>query len=213
VDEGATVTLGLAPLSGPVALWLRVARFVSRPLFDFAGVRAFRQRLRPARWQSVWLFYPESEGPAMHVVESLRAFAGGSFFAFGVRSIVWQPGGPPWALAIPLVPWTVWLFGLALTGHASLVGFSSKALTAWAVFDGFLVILLFLGALRPNRSRLALAAAAASLDAGLSVPHLVLGGLGPNVAAGIMRSLAAAAPCFGALILGWLVLRAAPRGR
>jgi lysylphosphatidylglycerol synthetase-like protein (DUF2156 family) len=212
VDEGATVTLGLAPLSGPVALWLRVARFVSRPLFDFAGLRAFRQRLRPARWQSVWLLYPEAEGPTRHVVDSLRAFAGGSLCAFGVRSIVRQPSGPPWALAIPLVPWTVWLVALALTGHASLVGFSSRALIAWAAFDALLTILLFLSALRPKRSRLALAAAAASLDAGFSVPHLVITGLGRSVAAAAMRSLAAAAPCLGAMVLGWLALRPTLRG-
>jgi phosphatidylglycerol lysyltransferase len=56
VAEDESVTLGLTPLSGPVSRWLRVVRFASRPMFDFAGLRAFRQRLRPMRWESVWLF-------------------------------------------------------------------------------------------------------------------------------------------------------------
>jgi len=213
VDEESTVTLGLAPLSGPIARWLRVARFVGRPMFDFAGLRAFRERLRPAQWQRVWLVYPESEAPAIHVIESLRAFAGGSLFSFGLRSIVRQPSGPPWALALPLVPWTLLLVALALTGHASVAGFSSRALGMWAVFDAVLTILLFRGALQPKRSRLTLVAAAASFDAGLSVPHLVLTGLGRGVAAITVRSLAAAAPCFGAMVLGVLALRQTARGR
>jgi phosphatidylglycerol lysyltransferase len=162
VDEGSAVTLGLTPLSGPIAFWLRAARFVSRPMFDFAGLRAFRQRLRPRGWRSVWLVYPKSDGAAIHLFDSLRAFADGSLSAFGVRSVVRQPSGPPWALAMPLVPWTLFLVALVLTGHAGLVGFSSRALVAWVAFDALLTILLFLSALRPKRSRLALAAAAES---------------------------------------------------
>ena len=206
VDEGATVTLGLAPLSGPVSFWLRVARFVSRPMFDFAGLRAFRQRLRPVRWERVWLLYPEGEWPAAHVLESLRAFARGSLIGFALRSIFRGSSGPPWALALPLVPWTLLLGALAATGHARLVGFSSLALAGWAAFDAVLAAVLFWTALRPRRSRLALAAVAAWIDAAVSVPHLVLTGLGGTIASAAMRSLAALAPCLGAVVLGWLAL-------
>ena len=43
------VTLGLAPLSGAVRGWLRVARLWGAPLYDFEGLRAFKAKLRPAR--------------------------------------------------------------------------------------------------------------------------------------------------------------------
>jgi hypothetical protein len=211
VGDDETVTLGLAPLSGPVSFWLRTVRFLSHPMFDFTGLRAFRQRLRPTRWESVWLVYPESEHALMHVVESLRAFAGGSMFAFAFRSIVRKPSGPPWALALPLVPWTFLLAALSATGNAKLVGFSSSALAEWAGFDALLATLLFWSALRPRRARVALAAAAASIDAGVSVPHLVVMGLGGSVVSFALRILAAAAPCFGAAVLAWIAVQPAQR--
>ena len=41
MEEGRRyVTLGLAPLSGEVAPWLRVARAWGSPLFDFEGLRS-----------------------------------------------------------------------------------------------------------------------------------------------------------------------------
>ena len=132
------VTLGLAPLSGPVAPWLRVVRFATTPLFDFKGLRAFRQRLRPLRWERVWLLYPSSECAAAHVMDSLRAFAGGSLLRFALRSVVRGPSGASWALAVPLVPWTLLLAGLLIAGRATLVGFSPSALAVWVAFDALL---------------------------------------------------------------------------
>jgi len=211
VGESDTVTLGLAPLSGPVASWLRLVGFLTRPMFDFAGLRAFRQRLRPVAWEKVWLLYPETESPLAHVLESLRAFAGGSLLRFALRSIARSPAGPCWALALPLVPWTILLAALVTTGHASVVGFSAAALAGCAAFDAILAIHLFRSALRPKLSRLALAAAAAAVDAGLSVPHLLATGLGTTVVTWTLRGLAAFAPCFGAVVLGALVLRASGR--
>jgi hypothetical protein len=207
VGEDETVTLGLAPLSGPVSRWLRVARFVSRPMFDFAALRSFRQRLRPLRWEGVWLFYSEGDHPAVHLLDCLRAFARGSLVSFGIRTIARRPSGPPWALALPLAPWTLLLAALTTTGHARVIGFSTPALAGWAGFDAILSVLLFWTALRPKRSRLALAAAAAWVDAAASVPHLAVTGLGEGVASHGLRLLAAIAPCLAAGILGWLALR------
>jgi phosphatidylglycerol lysyltransferase len=201
------VTLGLSPLSGPIAPWLRVARFVSSPLFDFEGVRRFRQRLRPSRWESVWLLYPSSEGPVVPIVDSLRAFAGGSLTRFALRSIARGPSGPPWALALPLVPWTLLLAVLALAGRSDLIGFSPAALAAWVAFDALLTTQLLRCALRPRPGRLLVSAAAAVVDAGISVPHLVAGGLGRAFAPILLRSLSAVAPCFGAAVLIWVAVQ------
>ena len=211
VADSEFVTLGLAPLSGAIAPWLRVVRFASTPLFDFAGLRAFRQRLRPLRWESVWLLYPRSEWAAVHVMDSLRAFAGGSVLRFALRSVVRGPRGASWALAVPLVPWTLLLAGLVLAGRADVVGFSSTALTAWVVFDALLSVLLVLTSLRPRRERVFASAAAAIVDAGISAPHLVVGGLGRTVGAITLRGLAAFAPCVGAAVLSWVAVQ--QRGR
>jgi lysylphosphatidylglycerol synthetase-like protein (DUF2156 family) len=207
VGDSEFVTLGLSPLSGPIPPWLRVARFVTSPFFDFESLRRFRQRLRPSRWEGVWLLYPRSEVPLMPVIESLRAFAGGSLVRFALRSIARGPSGPPWALALPLVPWTLLLAGLALTGRSGLVGFSPAALFAWVVFDVLLAAQLMRSATRPRPGRLAVSAAAALVDAGVSIPHLIVGGFGRAFAPILLRSLAAFAPCFGAAVLSWIAAR------
>ena len=207
VADSEFVTLGLAPLSGPIAPWLRAARFVSSPLFDFDGLRRFRQRLRPSRWESVWLLYPRSEWAVGPVVESLRAFAGGSLLRFALRCVARGPSGPPWALALPLIPWTLLLALLAISGRSDLVGFSPAVLSAWVAFDALLAGQLLRSALRPRPGRLVVSATAATLDAGLSVPHLVAGGFGRTLAPILLRSLAAFAPCLGAAVLIWVAAR------
>lgn len=201
------VTLGLAPLSGPIAPWLRAVRFAATPLFDFKGLRTFRQRLRPLRWERVWLLYPSSGCAAAHVMDSLRAFAGGSLLRFALRSVVRGPSGASWALAVPLVPWTLLLSGLLIAGRAALVGFSPSALGAWVAFDALLCIQLFWSSLRPRRGRVIASAAAAIVDAGISVPHLVAGGLGRTLAPIALRGLAALAPCVGAAVLSWVAVK------
>src|SRR5439155_7927158 len=49
------VTLGLAPLAGGVARWLRLARWAGGPLYDFEGLRAFKAKLKPHAWEPVYL--------------------------------------------------------------------------------------------------------------------------------------------------------------
>jgi phosphatidylglycerol lysyltransferase len=206
---GEFVTLGLAPLTGPVPAWLRVARRLSGPLYSFAGLRAFKERLRPVAWEPVWLAYPREDALATHVVESLRAFAGGSLFAFAGRSLARHPSGPPFALAVPLVPWTLLLSGLALMGRASLLAFTSAQLAAWALSDAALAALLVWTAAHPRAARLAVAAAWAALAAVLSVLHLSRAGLGATVLDTSLRVLSTAAPVFGAIALGAARIRCA----
>ncbi len=91
-EEGAAwATLGLAPLSGEVSGWMRAARAWGRPLYDFDGVRAFRARLRPHRWEPVFLSYPRGQHGAVAIVDALRAFAGGSFVRFALDSVRRDP--------------------------------------------------------------------------------------------------------------------------
>ena len=81
------VTLGLAPLAGGVARWLRLARWLGTPLYDFAGLRAFKAKLRPHAWEPVYLCVPPGASKLFALRDSLRAFAGGSLLAFGARTV------------------------------------------------------------------------------------------------------------------------------
>jgi phosphatidylglycerol lysyltransferase len=100
-------TLGLAPLAGPVAPWLRGARRLGAPFFNFAGLEAFKARLRPAWWDPIWLVHPATVSAPRALLDALAAFAGGSLWRFGWRTL---RRGPPPVLALMaalLVPWTV----------------------------------------------------------------------------------------------------------
>ena len=79
------LTLGLAPLSGGVARWLRFAKWIGGPLYDFDGLRAFKAKLRPHAWEPVYLCTPGNRLAALR--DSLRAFAGGSLLGFASRSL------------------------------------------------------------------------------------------------------------------------------
>jgi lysylphosphatidylglycerol synthetase-like protein (DUF2156 family) len=207
------VTLGLTPLSGEVGWLLRLVRWVSRPLFDFDGLRAFRERLHPQAWQPVWLLTPRGGWPALSVLDSLRAFARGSLVAFAARSFVRHPSGLPWALALPLPSWTLGLASLVLLHRGSLLGFPEGPLALWVAFDALLFLTLVRAAMHPQRSRLLLATSFAVVDAILSVGHVARVGLGSNVQQAAWRALATAGPVVGAVLLAWATTRTTARRR
>jgi hypothetical protein len=210
--DAAWATPGLTPLAGPIAWWLRAARTVTTPLYDFDGLRRFRARLSPARWIPVWLVW--DRGPAWLVLlDVLRAFACGPLTMFAWRSLTRHPNGPPWAVALPLVPWTGMLLGLLSAGAAGILGFSAPALAGWLIFDVGLAWLLFRAARRPHRRSLGLLALAAAIDAAISVQHLASRGLGPDATSAVFRLAATAGPVLGTAALAWAALLAHRRHR
>ncbi|CAN5575574.1 hypothetical protein BH09MYX1_BH09MYX1_42410 [soil metagenome] len=82
------VTLGMAPLAGTTALRLRLARWLTRPFYDFDGLYAFRRKLRPDAWEPLYLVVPPKAPRWLALVESLRAFAHGSITRFALRSLL-----------------------------------------------------------------------------------------------------------------------------
>lgn len=206
------VTPGLTPLVGDGPRWLGLVRAIMSPLYDFTGLLRFRARLAPSRWTPVWLVW--DRGPAWPVlVDVLRAFAGGRLLPFALRTLVRHPNGPPWAVALPLAPWTVLIAGLAAAGQAALLGFTTPALWGWAAFDLLLAWLLFDTARRPRWRRLALVTCAAGVDAVLSSRHLRAAGLGPGWITATLRLLATAGPLLGTVSLAWATHRAAAGSR
>jgi len=66
------VTLGLAPLAGPVSGWLRTTRRWLGPLFNFDGLASFKRKLRPQRWEPIYLAYPREQSSARAMLDGLR---------------------------------------------------------------------------------------------------------------------------------------------
>jgi phosphatidylglycerol lysyltransferase len=134
----AFLTLGLAPLAGDVPVPLRLARRAGRALFDFEGLRAFKAKLRPARWDRAFLSFPPEVGAVRAVLDVLAAFARGGLLRFGLRTLMRGPMIVVRLLAWLLIPWTALL--ASTDAHA---WFPRPAIKwAWVIFDATLAIAL-----------------------------------------------------------------------
>jgi phosphatidylglycerol lysyltransferase len=212
IDAGqgeARVSLGLAPLVGPKTGWQKVARTLTRPLFDFEGLQRFKARLRPAEWRPVWLLVPPGSSRLLALLDVLTAFAGGSLVRFALRSVFVRPRALLWLLAIGLVPWTGLLVWLDVTHEQGVAGYSQPALAAWIAFDVVLAAALFRTALRPAYWALVALVLAALGDGALSLVHLRNVGVGPTLPDEALRIAAALAPFIGATTLLWITLQKA----
>ena len=137
--EGAVwATLGLAPLYGDITPTLKRIRTWSTPLFNFAGLSAFKQKLRPVSWEPVYLAWPTRMPAWSAVGDGLRAFAGGSLVRFGLRTLLRGPRPVLFALEWLLIPWTIAL--AALPTAPWFPGVAAHA--AWVAFDGLLLVAL-----------------------------------------------------------------------
>ena len=195
------VTLGLAPLSGELAPWLRAARFWGSALFDFEGLRAFKAKLRPHAWDPIHLSWPSGTSTLWPVYDALRAFARGSFLRFGLSTLLRRADLLVRLLALLLIPWTA-LLALPLNTHR----FPSPGIQwAWVVFDVGLTGAL-LGLVRRWRSWLAgLLGGVIALDACLTAWQAVAYNA-PRASGGLDWLIIAAAilaPSTAACLLGW----------
>jgi phosphatidylglycerol lysyltransferase len=151
-EKSTYVTLGLAPLIGDIAPWLRRARELGAALYDFRGLHAFRARLGPTSWEPIYLAYPAGEVATRALVDVLAAFAHGSFARFGRDTLLRGPAVVVRVLAIALLPWT----GVLAMADASQWFPAPWVKPAWIGFDLALCAGLFALA-RKWRRRLALA--------------------------------------------------------
>jgi phosphatidylglycerol lysyltransferase len=137
--EGSTyATLGLAPLAGDVGPVLSFTRDATAQLYNFAGIRAFKEKLRPASWEPVHVAYDRGELGVLAMHDVLKAFAPGGLLRFGLNSLLHQRTLATALLAIGLVPWTA-----ALALAPTVDWFPSREIQlGWVVFDVFLIALL-----------------------------------------------------------------------
>lgn len=155
------VTLGLAPLAGDVSPWLRSARRLGRSLYDFEGLRTFKAKLEPDRWDPIFLAYPPRASGVLAIRDTLAAFARGGLLRFGIRTLLRGPAVVIRILAALLVVWTV-----ALALPTSARWFPSPAWQyGWVAFDVALFAALFALARRWRQPLADIVATAVTLDA------------------------------------------------
>jgi lysylphosphatidylglycerol synthetase-like protein (DUF2156 family) len=131
-------TLGLAPLSGKVRPLLVFTRNYTTRLYNFPGVRSFKEKLRPKLWEPVYLAYPRGEFGVLAMRDTLAAFASGGLIRFGLESLVHQRTLATFVLASLLVPWTI-----ALAFMETATWFPSRGIQhAWTLFDALLIVLM-----------------------------------------------------------------------
>jgi hypothetical protein len=195
------LTLGLAPLAGEVAGWLRAAKLFGRPLYDFEGLRAFKARLRPHAWDRIHLAWPERHAPHLPLYDALTAFARGSLARFGVATLLRRPLLLVWVLAVLLVPWTVLLALPVSTPHFP----SPLVQWGWVLFDVGLTVGLF-SLVRHWRLWLAtLLASVIAGDACLTLLEALLYNLPRARGTGdwLVMAVAVLAPALAAVLLFW----------
>lgn len=170
-EEGCHyATLGLAPLAGRVRPLLAFTRNYTTRLYNFPGVRSFKEKLRPKLWEPVFLAYPRGELGVLAMSDVLAAFASGGLMRFGLETLVHQRSLATFVLALLLVPWTV---ALALIDTATWFP-SARIQYAWVGFDVLLIALMGALVLR-WRARLAAAVVLlTTLDAALTTLQLLL---------------------------------------
>jgi len=193
------VTLGLAPLAGPVEPGLRAARWLGRGLFDFEGLRAFKAKFVPNEWTPIYLSYPRDQPPLLALYAMLAAFAKGSITRFALATLLRGPRPIVHALIALLVPWT-----LALSLLDARRYFPSLWIKwVWVGFDVALFAAL-LALARRYRPRLARGLAAIiALDAGLTFVQALCFNI-PRLQSGwelLGVIIAVAAPALAAVVM------------
>lgn len=144
-DGARFATLGMVPLAG-VAGGLAWIRDHARAFYDFGGLDAFKQKLKPIAREPIHVACPPDVGKVTAIIAVLTAFARGSLWRFGVATLA--RGGPNMLRLLGglLVPWT------ALLALAAPRLFPSDAIRlAWVAFNAVLAGLLFVQARRFRR--------------------------------------------------------------
>lgn len=198
--EMEVVSYGLAPLAGEVGVWLSRVRDHSRWLYDFEGLRAFKAKLMPHEWRSVYLGFPPAGRGVRATLDSLTAFAGGSWVRFGIRTIVHAQPTLVWWLALLLLPWTA-ILTMAPTAHWFP---SAEIKAAWICFDLLLFAALTSLAIDWQSRKAMLLSLVAACDVAMGSVQLLLFNR-HHLQSGmdwLMASTALLAPIGAALILG-----------
>jgi phosphatidylglycerol lysyltransferase len=159
------LTLGLAPLAGDVTGLLRLARTGTSLLYDFEGLRRYKEKLRPTSWSPIYVLYPPAQSAASTIIDMLTAFSRGGLLRFGLRTLQRGPTAIIRLLAVLLIPWT-----LVLATPVAAPWFPTALVRwAWVAFDAVVAVALLRLLQKPSRRMVTALAIATLLDAVLTV--------------------------------------------
>lgn len=86
--EGSTyVSFGLCPLSGATSPLLQSIRWLTRSFYNYDGLRKFKGKLGPSKWEPVYLVHPKRDAALTALWDAARAFMPG-----GIARFVWNTG-------------------------------------------------------------------------------------------------------------------------
>jgi phosphatidylglycerol lysyltransferase len=204
-DGSRWATLGLAPLAGPVTPLLARVRTLSTPFFNFAGLQAFKAKLRPHTWEPIWLAYPAGSAWWRALLDALTAFAGGSLLRFAWDTLRRGPRPVLVAMTALLVPWTITL-GLLDTARWFPEPWMQRA---WVTFDALLCVALVMLILRWRSWLGTLVAMAVTADALTTLVQAITwyGPRAATIADWLLIALVCTAPLLAAIVLWGTVSR------
>jgi len=169
-EQGARfVSAGLCPLSGDVLPALKTAGRLGQGLYNFQGLRAFKAKLGPQRWQPARLLFPRRSSRLLAMLDTLRAFTPGGFTRFAVDTLRHLRRSVLRALYLPLVIWTL----AVAVAPARFFPWPSLR-WIWVCIDLLLVLLLAGLVRRPSERALTALVWLSGFDALLSVAHVAL---------------------------------------
>lgn len=198
-EDSRHVTFGLAPLAGTSSRALRTIRNCSRWLYDFGGLRAFKQKLTPSGWDTVYLGYPARERGVLAILDVLRAFARGSLVRFGLATLIHRAQRVATILALLLLPWTM----LLLLADPARWFPSPQIHYAWVCFDLVMFASLIWLSTKWRRWLAITLSLAAFSDFSLGCVQLVLHNASRTYSLGewFIQGAALAAPLFASVFL------------
>lgn len=108
-DGAHFLTLGLSPLAGTEVPALQWVGRVSSALYDFTGLRAFKAKLKPERWDPIFIAFQARRNGWLALYDMLKALARGNLLRFGIETVLRGPAVVLRALSLFLIPWIVLL--------------------------------------------------------------------------------------------------------
>jgi phosphatidylglycerol lysyltransferase len=191
------VTLGLCPLSGATDRTSVLLRRYTCRFYNFDGLRKFKEKLGPVRWEPVYLAYPAGDAQLFALYDASRAFLPRGVLRFGLDTIAQQTRPVAALLAVLLAVLTV--------THAFVAG---HAATAVLGLQGGLSVLLAAYARRAGRPLALAATGLASLTAAAHVADALLQHPAPDFSSAL--ALLELAVVASASALAWGAAKRAP---
>jgi hypothetical protein len=113
----------------------RILRRITRGLYDFRGLRTFKEKLSSVKFEPVYILYPAEQNKLLTLLDVVRAFIPQGMLSFGFTTLLRIPPTLCGLFVFTTLMWTALLAQMDTT-----LWFPSRTIhTFWVLFDLFLV--------------------------------------------------------------------------